>query len=64
MLVEERFERATSGLGLCERRQSGLNVFSHRLPGSVPGQQSLRHVYQNHLVSISFANFVHVSLKH
>lgn len=38
MLVEQRFERATSGLGLCERRQSGLNVFSHRLPGSVPGQ--------------------------
>lgn len=28
MIVEQRFERATSGLGLCERRQSGLNVFS------------------------------------
>lgn len=26
--------------------------------------QALRHVYQNHLVSISIANFVHVSLKH
>jgi len=37
MLVEQRFERATGGLGLCERRQSGLNVFSYGLPGLVAG---------------------------
>lgn len=35
MIIQKRFERATSGLGLCKRRQSGLNVLSDGLPGLV-----------------------------
>lgn len=37
MIVEEDFESAAGGLRLRERGQPGLNVFSHGLPGLIPG---------------------------
>lgn len=37
MIVEQSFECAASGLGLCERGQSRLNVLSNGLPSLFPG---------------------------
>lgn len=37
MIIEQRLERATFGLGLRERRQSRLNVLSNGLTGLVAG---------------------------
>lgn len=37
VVIEQCFKRATGGPGVCERRQSGLNVLSDRLPGLVVG---------------------------